>query len=91
MGLGEQARIVCGAANNQLLDPRDDCGMAAAGILYCPDFVVNRMGIVNCANEQYGAAQEQGYGQGRCTEQSGAWSGLGHDVEHRADRQTIAP
>jgi len=49
-----KARIVCGAANNQLLDPRDDCGMAAAGILYCPDFVVNRMGIVNCANEQYG-------------------------------------
>eukprot|EP00658_Telonema_sp_P-2_P023105 TRINITY_DN19252_c0_g1_i2.p1 TRINITY_DN19252_c0_g1~~TRINITY_DN19252_c0_g1_i2.p1 ORF type:complete len:109 (+),score=15.89 TRINITY_DN19252_c0_g1_i2:253-579(+) len=24
------------------------------GIVYVPDFVANRMGIVNCANEQYG-------------------------------------
>ena len=24
------------------------------GISYLPDFLVNRMGIVNCANEQYG-------------------------------------
>jgi glutamate dehydrogenase/leucine dehydrogenase len=49
-----QAKIVCGAANNQLLDPNDDYGMAGRGILYVPDYVANRMGIVNCANEQYG-------------------------------------
>jgi glutamate dehydrogenase/leucine dehydrogenase len=50
-----QAKIVCGAANNQLLDPSTDYGMHEAGrTLYCPDYVVNRMGIVNCANEQYG-------------------------------------
>nr|WP_255216663.1 Glu/Leu/Phe/Val dehydrogenase dimerization domain-containing protein [Pseudenhygromyxa sp. WMMC2535] len=50
-----QAPIVCGAANNQLLDDRrDDAALAARGILYVPDFVANRMGIVNCANEQYG-------------------------------------
>lgn len=50
-----QAKIVCGAANNQLLDPSTDYGMHEGGrTLYCPDFVVNRMGIVNCANEQYG-------------------------------------
>lgn len=49
------APIVCGAANNQLLDDRrDDAALAARGILYVPDFVANRMGIVNCANEQYG-------------------------------------
>jgi len=24
------------------------------GITYVPDYVCNRMGIVNCANEQYG-------------------------------------
>ena len=28
--------------------------LSARGILYLPDFLVNRMGIVNCANEQYG-------------------------------------
>ncbi|PRQ04014.1 Glu/Leu/Phe/Val dehydrogenase dimerization domain-containing protein [Enhygromyxa salina] len=50
-----QAPIVCGAANNQLLDDRrDDRDLAARGIVYVPDFVANRMGIVNCANEQYG-------------------------------------
>ena len=34
--------------------------MTERGILYCPDFVVNRMGIVNCANEQYGRVGELG-------------------------------
>lgn len=49
------APIVCGAANNQLLDDRrDDQLLSARGITYVPDFVANRMGIVNCANEQYG-------------------------------------
>ena len=49
------ARIVCGAANNQLEDPeRDDLLLARRGVLYMPDFLVNRMGIVNCADEQYG-------------------------------------
>ncbi len=50
-----QTKVVCGAANNQLLDDRrDDRLLAERGIAYVPDFVANRMGIVNCANEQYG-------------------------------------
>ncbi len=50
--------IVCGAANNQLLDDRRDDGLLAQrGIAYVPDFVANRMGIVNCANEQYGRVE----------------------------------
>lgn len=49
-----RARAVCGAANNQLLDPSSDYGLTARGVLYCPDFVVNRMGIVNCADEAFG-------------------------------------
>jgi glutamate dehydrogenase (NAD(P)+) len=50
-----QAKVVCGAANNQLEDPRrDDQGLIERGIVYVPDFLVNRMGIVNAANEQYG-------------------------------------
>lgn len=52
---GIRAGIVCGAANNQLEDPeRDDLLLAERGILYMPDFLVNRMGIVHCADEQYG-------------------------------------
>ncbi len=52
---GIRARIVCGAANNQLEDmDRDDLLLLERGVLYMPDFLVNRMGIVNCADEQYG-------------------------------------
>lgn len=50
-----RARVVCGAANNQLEEPgRDDRLLAARGVLYLPDFLVNRMGIVHCADEQHG-------------------------------------
>lgn len=50
-----KTKVVCGAANNQLLDDtRDDALLEARGIVYVPDFVANRMGIVQCANEQYG-------------------------------------
>jgi glutamate dehydrogenase/leucine dehydrogenase len=50
-----RARIVCGAANNQLEDPeRDAALLQEAGVLYMPDFLVNRMGIVNCADEASG-------------------------------------
>ncbi len=53
---GIAARIVCGAANNQLEDPdRDDTLLHDKGVLYVPDFLTNRMGIVNCADEQAGA------------------------------------
>ncbi|MCW9094675.1 MAG: hypothetical protein OQJ74_02400, partial [Ignavibacteriaceae bacterium] len=50
-----KAKIVCGAANNQLEDMKSD-GKAIhqKGIVYVPDFLTNRMGIVTCANEQYG-------------------------------------
>ena len=53
-----RARIVCGAANNMLLDDdRDATALAAGGIIYVPDFVVNRMGIVRCADEHLGRLQ----------------------------------
>ena len=54
-----KAKIICGAANNQLEDPdRDDKVLFKKGILYVPDFLTNRMGIVNCANEQYGYVKD---------------------------------
>jgi glutamate dehydrogenase/leucine dehydrogenase len=56
---GIQAPIVCGAATNPLEDPeRDDALLVERNVLYLPDFLVNRMGIVNCADEQYGYVQD---------------------------------
>lgn len=50
-----QAPIICGAANNQLKDEKKHSRMVKdRQIIYVPDFLTNRMGIVNCANEQYG-------------------------------------
>ncbi len=50
-----RAKIICGAANNQLAIPeRDDEALMKLGIIYIPDFLTNRMGIVNCADEQAG-------------------------------------
>ena len=50
-----KVKIVCGAANNQLEDMHSDGKLLHnRGIIYVPDFLTNRMGIVTCANEQYG-------------------------------------
>jgi glutamate dehydrogenase/leucine dehydrogenase len=52
------APIVCGAANNQLLDEeRDSRLLHEREVLYVPDYLANRMGIVSCANEQYGSIE----------------------------------
>jgi len=42
---------ICGSANNQLLEPRHGKAVAARGILYSPDFIVNGGGVINCAEE----------------------------------------
>lgn len=53
-----RARMVCGAANNPLAEEaRHARALHARGVLYVPDYIVNRMGIVQCANEQYGSLE----------------------------------
>lgn len=42
-----RARVVAGAANNQLASPRNDHQLSAAGILYAPDYVINAGGIID--------------------------------------------
>jgi len=50
-----QAPVICGGANNQLKEEGRHAAMIDdRGLTYVPDFLANRMGIVNCANEQYG-------------------------------------
>ena len=50
-----KCKYIVGAANNQLLnDVIDDELLYDNNICYVPDFLCNRMGIVNCSNEQYG-------------------------------------
>jgi leucine dehydrogenase len=44
-----RVRIVAGAANNQLVSPAVGRELAAAGVLYAPDYVVNAGGVINNA------------------------------------------
>lgn len=46
-----RARMVAGAANNQLATPDDADRLHAGGILYLPDYVANGGGIINAAAE----------------------------------------
>ncbi|AYC40210.1 MULTISPECIES: Leu/Phe/Val dehydrogenase [Streptomyces] len=48
------ARIVCGAANNQLAHPGVEKDLADRGILYAPDYVVNAGGVIQVADELHG-------------------------------------
>jgi valine dehydrogenase (NAD+) len=48
------ARIVCGAANNQLAHPGVEKQLADRGILYAPDYVVNAGGLIQVADELHG-------------------------------------
>jgi leucine dehydrogenase len=41
-----RARVVCGAANNQLASPEADWTLRDRSILYCPDYLVNAGGII---------------------------------------------
>jgi len=51
-----RAAVVCGAANNQLEnEARDAAALHERGILYVPDYLANRMGIVACADEHAGS------------------------------------
>jgi leucine dehydrogenase len=48
------ARVICGSANNQLADPHLADVLAARGVLYAPDFIVNSGGLINVAMELTG-------------------------------------
>jgi leucine dehydrogenase len=52
------ARIVAGAANNQLAHGQDGQSLLAAGILYAPDYVINAGGIISVSREYRGGATE---------------------------------
>jgi valine dehydrogenase (NAD+) len=45
------AKIVAGAANNQLAHPGIDKALADRGILYAPDYLVNAGGVIQVADE----------------------------------------
>jgi leucine dehydrogenase len=49
-----KCKIVAGAANNQLAEPRHGDDLMHRGILYAPDYAINAGGLVNVAQEYAG-------------------------------------
>ncbi len=49
-----KAKIVAGAANNQLAEPRHGLELMKRGILYAPDYVINAGGIIDVYHERIG-------------------------------------
>ena len=49
-----KAKIVAGASNNQLAEPRHGVELMQRGILYAPDYVINAGGIIDVYHERIG-------------------------------------
>jgi leucine dehydrogenase len=55
------AKVVAGAANNQLGEARHGALLAERGILYAPDYVINAGGIINISYERGGYDRARAY------------------------------
>jgi leucine dehydrogenase len=53
-----KAKVIAGAANNQLATAADGARLAERDILYAPDYVINAGGIISVAREYYGSSSE---------------------------------
>jgi leucine dehydrogenase len=53
-----QAKVVAGAANNQLANSADGARLTKREILYAPDYVINAGGIISVAREYLGSSCE---------------------------------
>jgi leucine dehydrogenase len=54
-----RAKVIAGAANNQLATDTDGASLADRGILYAPDYVINAGGIISVAREYLGQSSEE--------------------------------
>ena len=79
------ARVVCGAANNQLAHPGVGKQLADRGILYAPDYVVNSGGLIQVADELHGFDFE------RARERAGRIYETTREVFAVADSEDVPP
>ncbi len=56
-----RVKVVAGAANNQLAEPRHGEALHARGIVYAPDYAINAGGLINVDAERRGHARGTGF------------------------------
>jgi leucine dehydrogenase len=54
-----KAKVIAGAANNQLKETRHGDALHEMGIVYAPDYVINAGGVINVADELNGYNRER--------------------------------
>ena len=80
-----QARVVCGAANNQLAHPGVEKLLADRGVLYAPDYVVNAGGLIQVADEV------EGYSEPRARAKAARILDTTREVLRLADADGVPP
>ena len=78
-----KAQIVAGAANNQLERPEDGADLAARGILYAPDYVINAGGVINLSYER-----ESGYDRAGAMTHTARIHDIAMEIFSRAERES---
>ncbi|MGI8920986.1 MAG: Glu/Leu/Phe/Val family dehydrogenase [Solirubrobacteraceae bacterium] len=80
-----RARVVCGSANNQLDDDAVADLLAAQGVLYAPDFLVNSGGLIDVSLEL------EGYDRAQAQRRVGQLEDVVSDVLARAEKRGQTP
>ncbi|WP_110181224.1 Glu/Leu/Phe/Val dehydrogenase dimerization domain-containing protein [Nocardioides solisilvae] len=93
-----QARIVCGAANNQLAHPGVEKVLQERGILYAPDYCVNSGGVIQVADEleglvlsRRGTSRAEGFSFERAKQRASGIFDTTRSVLELADRDGVPP
>jgi len=81
-----KARLIAGAANNQLAAPHLGEALKDAGILYAPDYVINAGGLLQVADELHPA----GYSEARVRARAGGIGIRLREIARVAREQGIA-
>lgn len=58
-----KAKIVAGSANNQLAEERHGAALAARGVLYAPDYLINAGGLIYISHEGPAFDRERAFAQ----------------------------
>jgi leucine dehydrogenase len=87
-------RLIAGAANNQLAEDRHADAIAARGIVYLPDFILNAGGVIGASQEGTelgGGAVAADYDEGRAFKETGKIADLVVAAIERAERESTTP
>ncbi len=80
-----KAKVIAGAANNQLATDEDGFELMRRGIVYAPDYAINAGGLINIYHER------GGYDAARALDHTGGIYRTIEEVLARADKEKVPP